>query len=164
MKAAYAYLCRAEAVIAGTFLILMVLLIFLGGIARLSGHPLNWTNDLATCLFAWACFLAADIAWRNNALMAIETVTSRLPDNLQFALRMLNYALITVFLLYLVYYGFYLAWVSRIRTFQGIPGVSYSWVTASLPFGAMLLLITTWRRVRSELRGEVEVNRATDIL
>jgi TRAP-type C4-dicarboxylate transport system permease small subunit len=164
MKAAYAYLCRAEAVIAGTFLILMVLLIFLGGIARLSGHPLNWTNDAATCLFAWACFLAADIAWRNNSMMSIEVVTGRLPENMQSALRMLNYVLITAFLLYLVYYGIYLSWVSRIRTFQGIPGVSYSWVTASLPAGAVLLLITTWGKIRAEMRGEVPVNRAADIL
>jgi hypothetical protein len=28
--------------------------------------------------------------------------------------------------------------------------VSYSWVTMSLPAGALLLLITTWRKFRSE--------------
>jgi TRAP-type C4-dicarboxylate transport system permease small subunit len=39
--------------------------------------------------------------------------------------------------------GGWLAWVSRARSFQGIPGVSYSWVTASLPVGAALLLATT---------------------
>ena len=33
----------------------------------MSGYPLNWTIDVATCLFAWACFLCADIAWRATA-------------------------------------------------------------------------------------------------
>lgn len=164
MKQVYASLCRAEATIAGTFLVAMVLLIFVGGIARLLHHPLNWTNDLATCLFAWACFLAADVAWRKDAMMAIETITKRLSPTLQTFLRRLNYALIAAFLGYLIYYGFTLAWVSRIRSFQGIPGVSYSWVTASLPVGAALLLITTIVKVRADLRGEVAENRAADIL
>ena len=164
MKQVYAFMCRAEAAIAGTFLIAMVALIFLGGIARLSHHPLNWTTDIATCLFAWACFLAADVAWRSDSMMAIEVVTKRLPASLQAALRRLNYAIIAAFLIYLIYYGFTLSWVSRMRSFQGIPEVSYSWVTASLPVGALLLLITTVGKLRADLRGEVAENRAADIL
>jgi TRAP-type transport system small permease protein len=164
MQKAYSLLCRAESVLAGLFLILMVLLIFAGGVARLAGHPLNWTIDLATCLFAWACFLAADIAWRNDGMMSIEILTKRLPESTQSAFRLLNYVLIAAFLAYLIYYGVYLSWVSRIRTFQGIPEVSYSWVTMSLPVGAFLLLITTARKFRAELRGEAAENRARDVL
>ena len=125
----------------------MVVLIFLGGVMRMLGHPINWTSDTATCLFAWACFLCADIAWRNNSLMSIEMLTSRLPAGLQTACRMLNYALIVAFLVYLIVMGLYLSWISRVRSFQGIPEISYSWVTMSLPVGAMLLLITTVQKV-----------------
>jgi len=164
MTKLYASLCRVEAAIAGTFLIAMVALIFLGGVARLAHHPLNWTTDLATCLFAWACFLAADVAWRNDGMMAIEVLTNRLSAPLQTVLRRLNYAMIAGFLVYLIYYGFYLSWVSRVRSFQGIPNVSYSWVTVSLPVGALLLLITTLLKVRADLRGEVAENRAADVL
>jgi TRAP-type C4-dicarboxylate transport system permease small subunit len=164
MRKLYDYLCSVEATVAGTFLILMVGLIFLGGVARLMHHPLNWTTDLATCLFAWACFLAADVAWRRDSMMAVEVLTDRLPSPMQAFLRRLNYALITAFLAYLIYYGFYLAWVSRVRSFQGIPWASYSWVTVSLPVGALLLLITTVRKIRADLRGEVAENRAADVL
>ena len=164
MKSIYAAVCRAETTIAGTFLVLMVLLIFLGGVARLAHQPLNWTTDLATCLFAWACFLAADIAWRNDSMMAIEVVTDRMPPRLQSAFRMLNYALIAAFLVYLVSFGFYLSWISRVRSFQGIPGLSYSWVTMSLPVGALLLLGTTLGKMRAQLRGEMAENRARDVL
>ncbi len=155
---------KAEAIIAGTFLILMVVLIFVGGLARLAHVPLNWTIDMATCLFAWACFLAADIAWRKNSLMAIEIVTDKLPERLQSAFRMLNYALISAFLVYLIVWGGYLSWTSRIRSFQGIPGVSYSWVTMSLPVGAALMLLTTLRKVLAEMRGEHAVNQAVDVM
>jgi TRAP-type transport system small permease protein len=160
----YQRLCAAEAFIAAVLLILMVLLIFLGGVMRMLGAPINWSTDAATCFFAWACFLCADIAWRNNSLMSIEIVMDRLPANLKSACRLLNYAIIVAFLVYLIGAGFYLSWISRVRTFQGIPGVSYSWVTLSLPIGAALLLITTMLKVRSELRGEHAESRAADVL
>lgn len=152
MRRLYPTLCRAEAVIAGTFLLAMVGLIFLGGVARMLGTPLNWTTDIATCLFAWACFLCANIAWRNNGLMAIELVTVRLPGAAAAALARLNLLIIAAFLAYVVIAGAELAWVSRARTFQGIPGVSYSWVTASLPAGAALLLLTTLLKLRDTFR------------
>jgi len=49
--------------------------------------------------------------------------------------------------------GTWLAWASRARSFQGIPEISYSWVTMSLPIGGALLLLTTLLKVRDELRG-----------
>jgi TRAP-type C4-dicarboxylate transport system permease small subunit len=91
-------------------------------------------------------------------------LTSRLPDRLQFAFRMINYVLITAFLLYLIVMGVHLSWTSRIRSFQGIPSVSYSWVTMSLPFGALLLLITTALKARDDLAGKPPENQAVDIL
>jgi TRAP-type C4-dicarboxylate transport system permease small subunit len=164
MQRLYERVCAAEAFIAAAFLILMVALIFLGGVMRMLGQPINWSSDAATALFAWACFLCADIAWRNNGMMSVEVLTSRLPANLQTGCRMLNYAIIVVFLSYLIAMGTYLSWISRIRSFQGIPEVSYSWVTASLPAGALLLLVTTLLKVRSELKGEHAESRAADVL
>jgi TRAP-type C4-dicarboxylate transport system permease small subunit len=145
---------KAEAVIAGTFLILMVGLIFAGGLARLIAHPLNWTIDLATCLFAWACFLSADIAWRRDSLMSIELLTGRLPAKLKNTCLYLNYVLIGGFLVYVIVGGVWLSWVSRARSFQGIPGISYSWVTMSLPVGGVLLLLTTIIKLHDQIRKE----------
>ena len=115
-------------------------------------------------LFGQSTGAVADSEAWLEMLDGIGILTDRLPAKLQSGLRLLNYGLIIAFLAYLVYYGIYLSWVSRIRTFQGIPDVSYSWVTMSLPVGAFLLLITTWRKVRAELRGEVAVSHARDIL
>jgi TRAP-type C4-dicarboxylate transport system permease small subunit len=152
MRRFYDALCTAEAVIAGTFLVGMVVLVFAGGLARLAHYPLNWTNDLATCLFAWACFLCADIAWRNGSLMSIELATARLSPQTQRLVALANFIIIGAFLLFVVGAGLYLSWVSRARSFQGIAGVSYSWVTMSLPVGAALLLLTTVIKAR-ELRS-----------
>lgn len=154
MSRLYAYLLKGEAVLAAAFLILMVGLIFLGGVARLMHMPLNWTIDLATCFFAWGCFLCADIAWRADAMMSVDLAVDRLPERARRLVAYCNYALISAFLLYLIYTGIELAWVSRARSFQGIPGISYSWVTMSLPVGAVLLLVTTVLKLRRALRAD----------
>ncbi|WP_034851975.1 TRAP transporter small permease [Inquilinus limosus] len=153
MAKVYSILCRAEAVVAATFLVAMVGLIFLGGVARMAHYPLNWTTDLATCLFAWACFLCADIAWRKGDLMSIEILTARLPEAARRALTTCNLVIIAAFLIYVIGAGLRLSWISRFRSFQGIPDVSYSWVTMSLPVGAMLLLLTTLLKLKQLHRG-----------
>jgi len=121
-------------------------------VARMARAPLNWTTDFATCLFAWACFLCADIAWRNGSLMSIELLTDRLPSKVQRLCAYCNYLIISAFLVYVIAYGLRLSWVSRARSFQGIPEISYSWVTMSLPAGALLLLVTTALKIRDDLR------------
>lgn len=152
---------RIEAILAGTFLLLMVALIFTGGIARMLGHPLNWTIDLATCFFAWGCFLCADIAWRRDALMSINLVPNSLPPRAAQALALINHTIIAGFLGYVIYAGTLLSWTSRARSFQGIPGVSYSWVTASIVVGGALLLVTTLHRMVGLVRQEPDAARVS---
>jgi TRAP-type C4-dicarboxylate transport system permease small subunit len=152
VKWLYERVIAAEGLLAAALLVLMVALIFLGGVSRVLGYPLNWSTDFATAFFAWAAFLCADTAWRRNSLMSIEVLTRRLPPRLQAACRLVNYLVITLFLLYAIGMGVWLSWISRERSFQGIPEVSYSWVTMSMPVGACLLLITTLLKVKSELR------------
>jgi len=164
MRKLYERVIAAEAWIAAALLVLMVALIFLGGVSRVLGYPLNWSTDFATAFFAWACFLCADIAWRKDNLMAIEILTSRLREKLQTACRMVNYFIIALFLLYAMTFGIWLAWTSRVRSFQGIPEISYSWVTMSMPVGAALLLITTILKVRDEMRGMRHESHGVDVI
>ena len=155
----------AEAALAGTLLVLMVALIFLGGVSRMLGYPLNWSTDFATAFFAWACFFCADIAWRRGSLMAIEFLPARLPPAAQKGLRLANYLIISAFLLYLMVMGTWLAWTSRARSFQGIPEISYSWVTSSAVVGGFLLLVTTLLKVVDDFKGKpVGPSAAQDVI
>jgi TRAP-type C4-dicarboxylate transport system permease small subunit len=153
MKKLYECICNIEVLLARGFLVIMVVLIFGAGIARLIAHPMNWAIDIATCLFAWACFFCADIAFRKNRLMSVEVVTSRLNEKGRKVCRMINYFILVAFLTYLIIAGTWLSYVSRARAFQGIPEFSFSWVTMSLPIGSALLLITTVLKISQELRG-----------
>lgn len=156
MKRFYRQIGVVEDWVARTFLILMVSLIFAAAVARLVGSPLNWAIDIATALFAWTCFFAADVAWRANRLMAVESLVNALSERGRTVFRLVNLAIIGAFLLYLIPTGLWLSWVSRERSFQGIPEMSYSWVTMAMPVGCLVLLTTAVVKAREELRRLAE--------
>jgi TRAP-type C4-dicarboxylate transport system permease small subunit len=144
----YRTVCGAEAALVALFLLAMVLLVLTGAIARTFENPLNWTGDMATFCFAWAVFLCADVAWRRGSMMSFDLFVEGRSPAIRRALLLFNLGLIAAFLLFLAVAGVYLSWISRARSFQGIPEISYSFVTLSLPVGAALLLITTCLKIR----------------
>lgn len=152
MKRLYQQIGIVEDWIARTFLVVMVVLIFAAAVARLVGSPLNWAIDIATALFAWTCFFAADVAWRANRLMAVESLTNYLTERGRVIFRLVNLAIIGAFLVYVIPAGVWLSWVSRERSFQGIPEMSYSWVTMAMPVGCLVLLATAVVKARADIR------------
>lgn len=152
MREIYKKLCKVEWLMARITLWGMVILIFSAAIARLLKNPINWAIDMSACLFAWSCFLSADVAWREGKLMNVDILIKGLPDGIRRKIFLLNYLIIGAFLLYLVVFGVWLSYTTRARTFQGIPGFSYTWVTLSVPVGALLLLITTILKLKEELQ------------
>jgi TRAP-type transport system small permease protein len=153
MKKLYERLCGVESFVARVTLWGMVGLIFAAGIARLMKVPINWAVDMSTCLFAWSCFLSADVAWRENKLMNVDVLVRLFPDEVKRFFHFFNYTVLIGFLAYLIIFGIWLSYTTRARTFQGIPGFSYTWVTLSVPVGATFLMITTLLRIR---RGQIQ--------
>ena len=153
LKKIYGYVCFTEELLAGIFLVTIMVLIFASGFARSVGHPLSWSMDAATFLFAWVVFFSADAALRKDRHISIDALTRYFPSNLQRTVSLINYLLIVVFLGFLICYGVVLAYTSRFRTFQGIPGFSYMWVTLSVPIGCTLILITTLIKGNKLLRN-----------
>lgn len=129
----------------------MVVLIFAAGIARLLKYPMNWAMDMSTCLFAWSCFLSGDVAWREDKLMSVDVLVKLYPENVKRFMKLFNYIVLFGFFVYLIYFGTSLSYTTRERTFQGIPGFSYTWVTLSVPVGAVFLLMTAIYRIKRDL-------------
>ena len=126
----FAVLCARRALIAGTFLVLMVLLIFLGGVmrdARLSDQLVGRRRDRVLRLGL--------LPLRRHRLAAQQ------PDGDRGPARRLPARRVGAALDQLRDHqrlprlpdrdGAWLAWISRVRSFQGIPEISYSWVTTS---------------------------------
>jgi TRAP-type C4-dicarboxylate transport system permease small subunit len=129
--------------------VFLVGLVFIAAFTRYIGYPINWSVDMAQCLFAWCTFLSADVAMRNDKLMKVDFLVSKLPPTNRTWIEILNHLIILVFLAALIGFGLWLSYTTRFRTFQGIPGFSYTWVTLSVPAGGALMMISTILKVRN---------------
>ena len=153
MKKFYEFICKQEMEIAKYSLGILALLVFVAAVGRTLYYPLNWAMDVATFLFAWTVFLGADAAMRLDRLFCIEVITSKLPQKAQLYLKFVNYMIIVIFLVGMIGYGSWLSYTTRLRTFQGIPGFSYTWVTLSVPIGCALMLITAILKIKTFLHS-----------
>lgn len=159
LKKAYSIIGQVEELISGSFLTVMVLVIFAAGLGRTIGYPIGWAMDLSTFLFAWTVFFSADLAMRNDKLVSVKALVNKLPKKLQNHIVLLNYFIILIFLVFLIRYGIELSYITRFRAFQGIPGFSYTWVTLSMPVGSIFLLITTILKIKDVVKNkEAKIN------
>ena len=138
----YNQIGKLEVSIAKLCVAVLTVLVFTSAVARKIGHPQAWTVDIATFLFAWCVFLGADAAMRRDGLVSIDLLVSRLPRRGQDIMKIINNVIIIVFLVIMIIFGFYLSYTTRFRTFSGLPWLSYTWVTVSVPLGSLLMLIT----------------------
>src|SRR4030042_3884755 len=157
MKKLYEYICKGETFLIKVFLVTFVGLVFLAAATRYMGYPINWSVDMAVCLFAWCTFLSADVAMRNNKLMNVDFLIRKLPEKNKIFIEIINLFIILIFLAALIGYGVWLSYTTRFRTFQGIPGFSYTWVTLSVPVTGILMVITTILKIRDKLSKRCEL-------
>jgi len=152
MKRFYERFCKIEVFLAAACFCASCLVIFSSAIARSLHRPLNWSLDISLFLFAWSVFLAADVATRADKLVNVNVLVSRLLPRQQDLINAGVYLLILAFLAALVGYGSYLSYFTRARAFQGLPKVSYTWVTLAVPLGAALQIVTVSIKLRAVLR------------
>jgi TRAP-type C4-dicarboxylate transport system permease small subunit len=152
MKKLYEFICKGETFVIKVLLVFMVGLVFVAASTRYVGYPINWSVDMAVCLFAWCTFLGGDVAMRNNKLMNVDFVIKKLPGKKRNIIEIINLLIILIFLAALIGFGAWLSYTTRFRTFQGIPGFSYTWVTLSVPIAAILMVITTILKIRDKLQ------------
>ena len=146
-------LSQAEMTIAKYALFALSALVFAAAVARTLRYPIAWAMDAATFLFAWCVFLGGDIAIRKDRLFCIVVLTEKLSPKAQAMIKIANYLIIAAFLAGMIFYGSYLSYTTRYRAFQGMPGVSYTWVTLSVPIGCALMLRSSIQKIRETLRG-----------
>lgn len=147
MDKLYKRVCEAEMTIAIYLLISSVSVIFIAAMLRTFGHPIRWGTDLALLLFTWSTFLSSDIVFRYRRHVVVDILISRLPEKVKMLMQVLVHAVILAAILFLIIYGAKLTYASRARVFQGIPWLSYSYISASVPVCMLLMMITELRQL-----------------
>lgn len=138
---AYHILYRTEYMVTAIGLTLVIFLVFFAAVFRWVGTPIQWATDIAQLLFAWIVFLGADLACKENRHIGIEIFEQRFSIRVQMVLKILWAILIIIFLGICFYFGIVLCLENYLRRFNTI-NISYSWMTASVPTGSLLMLIT----------------------
>lgn len=143
---------RIELRFAQISVVIMTVLVLTSAIARTVGTPMNWTVDLATFTFAWTVFIGADVAWRRDRMVSIDILVDRLPAVPRELVRLVCTLLIAALLVALVVTGTILASDASDRSFDGVPWLSYTWVTLAVPVGSLLMLFTTLHKLRDQVQ------------
>ena len=155
MKEIYKKFAELEGIIANILLISIFALVFLSAFTRTLGHPINWAQDAALVAFAWMTFLGSDLAIRNTRLIGIEVLTKHFPKIIQKYLDIIFKVIIIIFLIILIRYGYVMVITGIRRTITTL-GISYAYVTASVPVGAFLMIISTVIRLIESIKTPIE--------
>lgn len=143
----YKKICAAEMYIAVFCLSLSVTAIFFSAVLRTVKMPIRWGLDIALLLFTWSTFLGADIAFRHKALVRVDMLINRFPGGLRKIFELLVYLCMLAAIGFMLIYGIKLTIITRARVFQGLPALSYSWVSASVPVSMFFMLITALTQI-----------------
>ena len=147
MTGFYSAIARAEDVVARVCLAGCAALVFVAAVSRAMGAPVLWAIDIAMLLFIWCAFLGADAALRARQHIIIDIIVRLFPQRVQRALLITHWTVIVVFLLTLVGLGIQLTMLNVQRP-MGDTDISYAYVTAAVPFGALLMALTAARQLR----------------
>ena len=130
-----------EYFVTNALLIGVVFFVFTAAVMRWAGYPLAWSVEFGTLLFVWVIFLGANRALRENRHIGVDFFTKRMPDKVRFFVELCTMVVMIAFLLFIFYYGVLLCIENSARLISNLP-VSYSWVTAAVPTGSLLMTIT----------------------
>ena len=146
MKSLIAALRRAEDVAARVCLAGCSILVFVAAVSRALGSPILWAIDIAMLLFIWCSFLGAEAALRAKQHIIIDIVVRMFPQRVQRALLIAHWAVMVAFLATLVVLGTELTMLNVERP-MGDTEISYAYVTAAVPIGALLMAFTAVRQL-----------------
>jgi TRAP-type C4-dicarboxylate transport system permease small subunit len=132
------------------------LLVLLGALTRTVGTPLVWAVDVAQLLFAWTAVLGADVALKRWQHIEIDILVRLFPAALRHVLGLAWLLVIAAFLAALVWLGAELTLLNLERELGDTP-LSYGLVTAAVPVGAALMLITTVVQLARAVSGRQTV-------
>lgn len=143
----------AEETAARVLLAASVLLVFVASLARWMGYPIVWSIDMAQLLFIWVCFFGANQALRRGQHIGVDAFILRIPARARRWVRVAHLAIMAAFLVPIVYHGIGLSLLNVERRFSDTD-MSYVWVTAAVPVGSALLLVTLARLFLDSVFGK----------
>jgi TRAP-type C4-dicarboxylate transport system permease small subunit len=145
-------LIKIEMLLSEIMLAFIIIFVFIAAFLRVMRLPLVWSNDMATLLFVWVCFIGADLAMEKNKHIGVDLLTNLMPAKAQKTLKLVTNVLAIAFLACIGFYGANLAIINVHDQFQGME-ISHSWATWSAPVGCALMIRTLVKKTIGLVSG-----------
>ncbi|MCI9161867.1 MAG: TRAP transporter small permease [Lachnospiraceae bacterium] len=155
MKKISDFVLKIEEILAGVMLCMIAVLVFWSAVARTIGMPVNWAQDVSLLAFAWLTFIGSDIIIKGGGLIRIDMLVNKFPKPVQKVLMLIFDALMLLFLLILIVYGFLLVSQSWNRTFNTLK-MSYAWCTLAVPVGSFLMFFSAIGKTVGDFKKPVK--------
>jgi len=129
-------------ILAGTFLIVMTLSVFLQVFTRyVFQFSFSWPEELARFCFIWTSLCGAYIALERKKLHDIDIVFNHFPDSAKPFITIFSHILVCIILIVLVGYGIQLTSLVHPQRSPAME-IRMSYVYFAVPFASCLMLIS----------------------
>ncbi|MDY4280678.1 MAG: TRAP transporter small permease [[Pasteurella] mairii] len=142
------WLSDIDEILASFFLALIVLLSGYGVIMRyFLNSPSAWVEEICVVFFIWFTFLASSALCKNNELIRIDFLLSKLPAKIANFIDGILQPIIMIFCLsFMIYLGFKLLPMSKMR-FTPALQFSYVYIYAIIPISALFMFYYEIRKI-----------------
>lgn len=140
------WLSDIDEILASFFLALIVLLSGYGVIMRyFLNTPSAWVEEVCVVFFIWFTFLASSALCKNNELIRIDYLLTKIPAKVANFIDGVIQPLIMIFCLgFMIYLGFKLLPMSKMRF---TPALQFSYIYAIIPISALFMLYYEIRKI-----------------
>lgn len=118
----------------------------------LFNFPIMWTDEIGRYVFIWIVYLGSAAAFKNKAHLIVDVFTQKMSPKLQFYLNLFFYMVITLFLFLVFVYGLQYAMNNMGNPAYSTSVVSLGAAYASVPVGALLMIINIMRTIFGDFR------------
>jgi len=119
--------------------------------------PLAWSQEAAVILFIWCMFLGAVMVADKHQHFRVDFFVNSLPQKLQTLMKYFSWAMIALFSLILIVYGYRFMMVSTVRVTPALR-IPQMYVYTILPLNGILVILHLFEHIVNDLRGKKEVS------
>lgn len=105
----------------------------------MAGIP--WSEEIPKFGMVWMGFIGTSMALRKDMHIGFYALVERLPDKAQLLFKLLGNLLILFFLIFLVRWGFFLAFTIGFHSVSPQINISYFWLLVIVPVAGILIII-----------------------
>lgn len=126
-------------------------------------YPLNFADALGKYMMMWMAFLGSGLAIKAGEHIAVDMLIDRLKEKSRKLLLITITVIVSVFLIFVIYYGFIFAWSGKGSNDPFVFGISMMIPYLSVPIGFAYILIqlnitTALTILRNEKKSGLEDN------